>query len=444
MTEKKWVRTYYGESSSDKIEKKKGKVSRQTQSLSSGTVALALAAPMAVAGSAALCQSLGLVYIRTDCAGVVQEWSSAATAATGVGAAAAVGRNAGELLRPPGVITAAIADAAAGKVAGGIEVWPGDPAKTDSAQLLLQVTMAEAGDGGGVLLVGQNLSQKNSGQNHSSNLAQAVKDNQTKTQFLATMSHEMRTPLNVIMGMNDLILETSLDQEQRVFSEQIKVSADRLLVLVRDLIFLTEIESGSLQPNLADFDLRRVFEDAIDTVAIAGNSKGLEICGFLDPSAPTLMHGDGDRLRQILDNLLANGVRLTESGGVFATMSLVSETATHCTFKCDVRFTGQEISAEVLKDLLDLQRGSATRQGTPSADLFQSKIGFLMSQQICRLLQGELSCETKVGEGSTSSFTAVFAKAATVPPPAVASVGPWLPPFFLASRVHTHTHTRIH
>jgi signal transduction histidine kinase/CheY-like chemotaxis protein len=356
-----------------------------------------------------LLQSLALVYIRTDKAGVVQEWSAAATSATGIDPASAINRSAADILSPPSEVRAAIADAVAGKLTHGLEVCLGEKlrgdaaARVDSMRLLLQVAPDEDG-GGGVMLVGQDIS-KVKGRDGAMNI--------TKTRFMMDMSHEMRTPLNVITGMTDLILETHLEQEQRMFAEQIQASAEGLLVLINDIIDLTEIEAGTLELKAVDFDIRSALEDAIDTVAISGNSKGLEICGYIDPKLRTHVHGDVDRLRQILVYLMANGVKHNKMGGVYITVRLHEEHADRVAFQFESRDTGSGISPDHVAALFDMEKFTKVRrsqEGEHSVERFQSRLGLYMANYLCRLMQGEMTCTSTLGQGTTISFTAVFAK----------------------------------
>ena len=220
-------------------------------------------------GTLASCATICETYACALTAGLIAEWSASATAATGIESQAVLGKNASDILSPPAAVSAAVADALAGKVTDGVEL---SPANADGVRLLLQVAPAE---GGGVMMVGQNVSRIVSkrgggGADTEALLAQAVYANEAKSKFLITMSHEMRTPLSVIMGMNDLVLETRLEHEQLTFVEQIKTSAEGLLVLLNDIVDLTKIEAGKLEQNVSLFDMRAVFEDAIDSVAIKG------------------------------------------------------------------------------------------------------------------------------------------------------------------------------
>ena len=264
----------------------------------------------------------------------MQEWSPAAADATGIDRARAVGSNACDVLAPSRDVSAAIADALAGRVTEGLEVWLEESSGADatkcggSVRLLLQVAPASASDGGGVVFCGQNVSSIGDPKK----LAEAVAANEAKSKFLASVSRELRTPLSVIMGMNDLLLETSLEMEQRTLAEQVRASADALLALLDDVNDLTTIEAGKLEQSLVDFDARTILEDAIDVVSIDAITKGLEISGYMDAKLPTRVHGDADHLRQILVNLLANAIKYTSTGGVYVKVEVDKESERELTY----------------------------------------------------------------------------------------------------------------
>jgi two-component system, sensor histidine kinase and response regulator len=229
--------------------------------------------------------------------------------------------------------------------------------------------------------------------------------NDAKSQFLATMSHEMRTPLNAVLGMAQLVADTPLTQEQQLFVKQIQASSQSLLGLINDILDLTKVEAGKLELSPVEFDIRSSVEDTLDSIAAQAFGKGVEVCLYMDTTVESKVIGDSDRLKQILLNLVSNSIKFTSAGSVSVTVTCWSKTETHSTFRFEVKDTGIGISAEGQKKLFNRfsQVDSSTTRSYGGTGL-----GLAISKQLAILMDGSIGVESQPGSGSTFWFTVVL------------------------------------
>jgi signal transduction histidine kinase/ActR/RegA family two-component response regulator len=231
---------------------------------------------------------------------------------------------------------------------------------------------------------------------------QAESANVAKSQFLATISHEFRTPLNGILGTTELLLDSSLTPSQRRFAKTAHLSATALLALVDDVIDLSRIEAGKFTLRNASFDLRALIDEAMDLMAAIARDKPIALEHRLPPQLPARLLGDPVRLRQLLVNLLHNGVKFTDRGSVTLSVGMLGhDSAGALRLRFEVRDTGQGIAQDYLDSVFDAftqADASTTRRHGGSG------LGLAIAKDLAELMGGRLGVDSRLGEGSTFWF----------------------------------------
>lgn len=229
-------------------------------------------------------------------------------------------------------------------------------------------------------------------------LARAEAANKAKRRFISVVSHEMRTPLNAIIGMADLLRDTSLNREQADMLQTLRGSSRLLLGLVEDVLDFSKIEAGKVTLESADFDLHALVNSTCRILAAQAAPKGVEFVVSIMPEVPHALRGDPHYLRQILINLAGNAIKFTERGSVTVHVSAQQETETGVRLKFSIRDTGIGISPEAQARIFN----SFTQADDSTSRRFGGTgLGTTIAKRLVELMGGRIGLESAVGLGST-------------------------------------------
>lgn len=244
----------------------------------------------------------------------------------------------------------------------------------------------------------------------------ALEGTRLKSEFLATMSHEIKTPMNAVLGMTEWLLDTKLTPEQRDCADTIRTSGEALLSIINDILDFSKMDSGKLQLEETDFEVRQLLTDVVGPFQERANSKGLTLSSLTETQVPAWLRGDAARLRQVLSHLLDNAVKFTERGTIAVHVDMEEKPAGNNPIDLDltpslprgvrIRFSLSDTGIGIASDACTrIFQPFMQADGTNTRTYGGTGMGLAICQRLVELMGGSLVVNSEPGRGSVFHFT---------------------------------------
>jgi two-component system, sensor histidine kinase and response regulator len=241
----------------------------------------------------------------------------------------------------------------------------------------------------------------------------ALASTQARSALLANVSHEIRTPINIILGMTEMIADAGdLNRDQRDFLERTRHATRTLLSLLDDTLDLSKIEAGMMTLSIEDVDLRQVIRDVVDLVSPVAAHKGVRLRCDLGDDLPAILRGDPNRIRQILTNFAGNAVKFTPRGEVTMIAGLLTETAATATVRLSVKDSGIGIPLDRQEAIFESYQQA---DSSSARDYGGTGLGLAICKQLTRLMEGRIGVVSHPGLGSEFWVELPLGRAASAP-----------------------------